>query len=165
MHERLLQYIRSYSTIPLSQSDIEMLKSIFVPKKLRKRQYFLQEGEVCKYNAFIVKGAMRQYSVDNKGVERIVELFLENWWAGDLESLLRSTPSIYFVDAWEETNVLLYSRKGFDALQKIPAITDLSRRMTDQHTFDWVTPQTFNSSNNFHINVSLFFHATLHEAT
>jgi len=60
-------------------AEIEVIKEVLVPKKIRKRKYFLQEGQVCKYAAFIVKGAMRQYSVDDKGVEQIVGLFIENW--------------------------------------------------------------------------------------
>ncbi len=78
MYESLIQYIQNHSTTPLSQEAIEIIKNSFVPKKLRKRQYFLQEGEVCKYVAFIVKGAMQQYSVDEKGIEHNVRLSIEN---------------------------------------------------------------------------------------
>src|SRR5439155_2774080 len=110
MHESLIQYIQNYSSLPLSQAEIETIKNSFIPKKIRKRQYFLQEGEVCKYTAFIVKGAMRQYSVDDKGEEHIIGLFIENWWASDRESFIRRTPSLYFIDAWEETDALLITR-------------------------------------------------------
>lgn len=39
----------------------------------------LQAGDQCKNFAFIVKGAMRMYSVDDKGIEHIVRLGVENW--------------------------------------------------------------------------------------
>src|SRR5438093_12853386 len=110
MHESLLQYIQNYSSLPLSQAEIETIKNSFIPKKLRKKQYFLQEGEVCKYFAFIVKGAMRQYSVDDKGIEHIVHLSIENWWVGDRESYVMLTPSVYNIDAWEETELLIITR-------------------------------------------------------
>jgi len=55
MHESLITYIKNYSTIPLTEAEIEVIKDVFIPKKIRKRQYFLQEGEVCKYAAFIRK--------------------------------------------------------------------------------------------------------------
>ena len=67
MYDSLFTYIKSHSKTPLTGSEAELIKNTFVPKRIRKRQYFLQEGEVCKYSAFIVKGAMRQYSVDEKG--------------------------------------------------------------------------------------------------
>ena len=51
-----------------------MIEDAWIPKRFRKRQYLLQEGEVCKYLAFILKGAMRLYSVDEKGIEHIVYL-------------------------------------------------------------------------------------------
>src|SRR6478735_4055954 len=107
MYESLIKYINSFATTAMTQSEIESIENTFIPKKIRKRQYFLQEGEVCKYAAFIVKGAMRQYSIDDKGVEHIVSLSIENWWAVDRESFTMLTPSVYNIDAWEDTDVLL----------------------------------------------------------
>src|SRR5262245_52142695 len=121
MFSYLIDYIRKYSSTPLTEEDIDLIKTMFLPKKFRKKQYFLQEGEVSKYSAFIVKGAMRQYSVDDKGVEHTVGLFVENSWARDRESLMSGTPSIYFIDAWEETDVLMLSLPDNNALTAIPA--------------------------------------------
>lgn len=83
MHAKLIAYISQYANLPLTSEEQALIIATFQPKKLRKKQYFLQEGDVCKYAGFIVKGAMRQYSVDNKGVEHIVHLFIENYWAND----------------------------------------------------------------------------------
>jgi CRP-like cAMP-binding protein len=63
-----------------------LLMEHFKFKKLRKRQYFLQEGDVCKYIGFIVKGSARTFTVDEKGHENILKLALENWWLADFES-------------------------------------------------------------------------------
>lgn len=60
MHESLISYINNFAGSPLNEDEIEAVKRTFIPKKIRKKQYFLQEGEVCKYAAFIIKGAMRQ---------------------------------------------------------------------------------------------------------
>jgi hypothetical protein len=51
MHESLIEYINQYASSPLMDHEMDTIKSIFVPQKLRKRQYFLQGGEVCKYKA------------------------------------------------------------------------------------------------------------------
>jgi len=80
MHQAFFDFVSKHSTTPLTESDKELFKKLLIPKKLRKRQYFLQEGEVCKYLAFIVKGAMRQYTVDEKGDIHIMRLYIENWW-------------------------------------------------------------------------------------
>ncbi|MDX6182906.1 hypothetical protein SGQ44_11350 [Flavobacterium sp. Fl-77] len=86
MHEALFTYINRHIGLPLTIDEEALIEANFQPKKLRKKQYFLQEGDVCKQIGFIVKGAMRQYSVDDKGVEHIVHLYIENYWAGDRES-------------------------------------------------------------------------------
>ena len=122
MHESLIAYFKSRSTTPLSETDIEVIKNVFIPKRLRKRQYFLQEGQVCKYGAFIVKGAMRQYTVDDKGVEHISRLCIENWWAGDRESWFKLTPSVYNIDAWEDCELLLMTYADLMSTLCIPAI-------------------------------------------
>ena len=134
MYESLIQYIQNYSSILLSQAEIETIKNSFIPKKLRKKQYFLQEGDVCKYFAFIVKGAMRQYSVDDKGIEHIVHLSIENWWVGDRESYIMLTPSIYNIDAWEDTELLTITRADqLNLLEKIPAIASMIRQMDERN--------------------------------
>jgi len=133
MFDTLVNYINSYASTPLSQSQVELIKNTFIPKKFRKKQYFLQEGQVCKYVAFIVKGAMRQYSVDDKGVEHIVHLYLENWWASDRESFVMLTPSIYNIDAWEDTDALLITRADFVKLsESIPALVELTRKLDER---------------------------------
>src|ERR1700688_2609246 len=110
MYNALIKYYNSYTTTPLTGDEIDLIQSFFTAKKFRKRQYFLQEGEMCKYTAFIVKGAMRQYRVDDKGEEHIIKLYIENWWATDRESLMNQTPSSYFIDAWEDTESLLVTK-------------------------------------------------------
>ncbi|HKC37546.1 MAG TPA: Crp/Fnr family transcriptional regulator [Chitinophagaceae bacterium] len=134
MHDSLIQYIKDHSTTPLTESEIEVIKDVFVPKRIRKRQYFLQEGEVCKYSAFIIKGAMRQYSIDDKGVEHIVRLSIENWWVADRESYVMLTPSVYNIDAWEETDALLLTRADFlNRLTPIAAINEMTRKMDENY--------------------------------
>ena len=135
MHESLIKYINSFASTPLTEREMELIKIAFVPKKIRKKQYFLQEGEVCKYAAFIVKGAMRQYSVDDKGIEHVVRLSIENWWAVDRESYIMLTPSIYFIDAWEDTDTLLVTKADMsNELNKIPAIVEMSRKLDEKHS-------------------------------
>jgi CRP-like cAMP-binding protein len=90
---------------------------------LRKRQYFLQEGDVCKYMGFIVKGATRMFAVDEKGHEHILHFGLEDWWVGDYESFYLLTPSKYFVEALEEVDMVLVTNEQLQELERtIPAI-------------------------------------------
>jgi CRP-like cAMP-binding protein len=136
MHEPLIKYINSFATTPLTSNEVELIKNTFEYKKIRKRQYLLQEGAVCKYAAFIVKGAMRQYSVDDKGLEHIVRLSIENWWAVDRESYVMLTPSPYNIDAWEDTDALLGTRADLLILSNnIPAFREMTRKLDERHAF------------------------------
>ena len=130
MYDALFKYFNSYSTKPLAGDEIDLIQGLFILKKFRKRQYFLQEGEVCKYTAFVIKGAMRQYRVDDKGEEHIIKLFIENWWASDRESLMNKTPSIYFIDAWEDTEALLVTKTNLeDLVDHLPPLSEWIRKL------------------------------------
>jgi CRP-like cAMP-binding protein len=124
MHEAIRKYIFSYTNHEISEQEYELVQDAFVPKKIRKRQYLLQEGDVCKHLAFIVHGAMRQYSVDDKGIEHIIHFGIENWWIGDRESFVMLTPSRYNVDAVEDSDVLLLTHEKMQFLsENIPAFS------------------------------------------
>ena len=136
MHDRLVEYINNHLANRLTEGDIEALKEIFTPKKLRKRQFFLQEGEVCKAAGFVVKGALKQYTVDASGKENVIGLFIENWWAGDRESMSHNTPSPYFIDAVEPTELLVFSKnEEGHLLEQIPFLSELSRALTERQAY------------------------------
>jgi len=135
MHKNLLAYVNQRATSPLTAEEEALIIAAFHPKKLRKKQYFLEEGNVCKYVGFIVKGAMRQYSVDDKGVEHIIHLYIENWWVSDRESAVMLTPSKYNIDAWEDTQLLVATVADMlDLMEKIPSFGQMTRLM-DQRSF------------------------------
>ncbi|NIJ54571.1 Crp/Fnr family transcriptional regulator [Dyadobacter arcticus] len=116
MHQELRNYINKYASTEVTDDDFELIKEKFIAKHFRKNQYLLQEGEVSKHAIFVVKGALRQYSVDQKGVEHIVNLCTENWWVGDRESFTMLTPSKYNIEAVEDADVLLLTKAGFGEL-------------------------------------------------
>jgi CRP-like cAMP-binding protein len=133
MYEALFSYIRSNSTTPLADGDMSLLKSLLVPRKFKKGEYLLMEGEVCKLGGFIVKGAMRQYSLDDKGAEHIIQLLLENWWAGDRESFENETPSPFYIDAWEDTDILIIPKNNFNVMKNIPAVAEMFNAIINRH--------------------------------
>ncbi len=134
MHNTLFAYINRHISSPLTSEEEALVVTAYKPKKIRKKQYFLQEGDVCKYAGFIVKGAMRQYSVDDKGAEHIVHLYIENYWANDRESFTMLTPSKYNIDAWEDTELLIITRaEMLDLLEKIPALLEMIRLMDERN--------------------------------
>jgi CRP-like cAMP-binding protein len=108
-HWTLFNYITSLTGIPLSELDKAVITENVKVKKLRKRQYFLQEGDVCKYMGFIVKGSVRMYSVNERGQETILSFGLENSWVTDQESFNRADYSVFHIEAMEDTEMLIVS--------------------------------------------------------
>ncbi|TRW27219.1 Crp/Fnr family transcriptional regulator [Flavobacterium zepuense] len=134
MHDIFFAYVNQHSKYPLTKDEQSLITAAFQLKKLRKKQYFLQEGDVCRYTGFVVKGALRQFSVDDKGSEHIVNLFIENYWATDRESMIMLTPSQYNIDAWEDTELLLITRADMlDLMEKIPALVEMIRLMDERN--------------------------------
>jgi CRP-like cAMP-binding protein len=134
MHDAFFDYLKKYTSEPLSDDEKVLLERAFIPFKLRKRQYFLQEGNYSKYFSFIVKGSMRMYSVDDKGTEHIVRLGVEGWWMGDRESWVMLSPSLYNIDALENTELLLINRADtLDLIKKIPAFSEMIRQLDERN--------------------------------
>lgn len=117
-------YLRSKSAI--TGPELEQIVAAAHIKKVRKRQYLLQEGDVWKYNAFVTKGCFRTYSVDDKGNEHIIHFAPENWWAGDRASYESGQPSIYNIEALEDSEAVLIVKPVFEQMCKeIPALNDM----------------------------------------
>lgn len=134
MYEALRVYIEKYASETLSDSDFELIKKAFTYKRYKRGQYMLQEGEVCKYSAFILKGSMRQFSIDNKGIEHVIHFGIENWWVGDRESLTMLTPSKYNIDAIEDSEVLLITSEDLQQLgDKLPTIGKMINTMNQRN--------------------------------
>jgi CRP-like cAMP-binding protein len=124
MIEVLIDYIRSKSTI--AEDDIDKIVAVAVIKKIRKRQYLLQAGDVWKYHAFVSSGCLRTYSIDEKDHEHIMTFSIENWWCGDRESLLSGEPARYNIDAVEDSEVVLFTQRNFEMLcREIPAFDQM----------------------------------------
>lgn len=99
--------------LPLNKEEKELVTQKFRPRLYRKKQYVLQEGDVCMQMNFVVRGCLRMYKIDDKGVTHIVQFAAENNWITDLGSFYTENPSELTIDALEDTMVL---RIGHDDL-------------------------------------------------
>jgi CRP-like cAMP-binding protein len=122
MYEALLKHINSYSTTPLTSNEFELVKQAYIPKKIKRKEFFLHEGDVCKYFGFIVKGALWVYILDQKGAEHTLQLAIENCYIGDLESFMRFAPSRFNIEAVEDADLLLITKeKHIELLKTSPS--------------------------------------------
>lgn len=123
--------------IPVTDSEMERVARYFKEKRIRKKKDFNREGDVCRELAFICKGALRCYSVDDKGLEHISRFAFENYWLADLHSFFTKTPSAYTIEAMEETEVLVISNDDLDRIHlEVPIMERFFRKLfVDAYTY------------------------------
>jgi CRP-like cAMP-binding protein len=126
MYELFFQKLNE--KVPITQEEQDIIRSYLTPKKLRKKQYLLQEGDVCKMIAFVEKGALRSYSVDDKGNEHIIQFAIEGWTISDLYSFMTGEPATYNIDALEDSELVLISKSAQeDILKRCPKYETYTR--------------------------------------
>ncbi len=99
--------IRYFSNIlPLNNDEINALKSSFIERRIKRRQFILHQEDVCTLNTFVVDGCFRMYFVDKNGKEHNIQFAVENWWIGDIGSFHSEEPSKLYIEAIENSIVL-----------------------------------------------------------
>src|SRR5579863_4335127 len=121
MHNALIDYLSRY--VPVTDQDAGTILALFTSRKFRKHQFILQEGDVARFESFVVRGLTRTYEIDAKGREHVIQFGLEDWWIGDLASFLAGTPSTYAIDCLEDTEILQISRPNLNRLyETVPSM-------------------------------------------
>lgn len=130
MSQLLIANIQRF--LPLTDEEKYMILSIMHPKKIRKRQYLLQEGDNSKYSAFVLSGCLRCYFVDQNGFEHILQFAIEDWWITDMMSFASGKTSRLNIDALEDSEVLLLTREDQLALfERCPKFEKYFRTITE----------------------------------
>ena len=96
--------------ITLTEADKAIFREHVSVKRLRKHQYLLQEGEICKSVAFVSKGMLRSYLVDEKNNEQIIQFAPEGWFISDLSSFITEDISSLNIEAIEDSELILISK-------------------------------------------------------
>lgn len=120
--------------IQLTKDEFDACTRFFSLRKLKKRQFLLQEGEVCKSIAFVNNGCLRAYTVDHKAEEHIIQFAIADWWISDLNSYLAGKPATYTIDALQDSEVLLLERSGRDQLlESVPKMERFFRLLQESN--------------------------------
>lgn len=120
--------------IPLNQTERELVQSKFHPHLFLKKQFALQHGDMCQYFDFVVRGCLRLYKVDEKGVYHILQFATENHWISDLSSFHKRTKSGFDIDALEDTVVLRITYDDLiDLYVKAPKFDRIFRVLLENH--------------------------------
>lgn len=121
MFEKLIACIRE--KVALNESEADILRPYFIPKKLRKRQYLLNAGDACQYITFVEKGLLRSFTVDDEGHEYVVQFAIEGWWISDMGSFTSGKEALYNIEALEDCELLNLTKQSMEELLvKIPVM-------------------------------------------
>lgn len=129
--ELLLQSISKRVT--LNEEEQNTFTSFFRAKKLKKKTFLYQEGDVQQHIAFINSGCLRSYSIDKNGTEHILQFAPAGWWIADMQSLLNNAPSNLSIDAIEDSEVFLIKQAEIeDMYQALPQLERYFRILAER---------------------------------
>lgn len=119
--------------IRLTDEESAFFHSLLKPRHYKKKTFLLQEGEICDFEAFILKGCIRSYYLDKEGTETILLFAVEDWWVSDLTSFAERQPSNLFIETVEDSDLLFIDYSGKALLfEKIPAFERMFRLLVQR---------------------------------
>lgn len=128
MYDLILSNVARH--IELTEEEKKYFTSLLKLRKIRKKQYLLQAGEVSRFENFVSKGLLRAYTIDDKAQEHIAMFAMEGWWISDLYSFLTETPATQYIDALEDSEVISIEKTDLEQLYiKVPKFDRLFRKL------------------------------------
>ena len=129
-HSLILKNVSKH--IQLTKEEEVFFISLLQEKKIKRKQLILHENEICLSSVFVTKGCLRGYTVDQNGFEHILQFAPPGWWIADMYSLITQKPGNLNIDAIEDTEVLLLSRKDQEKLfADVPKFERFFRILTE----------------------------------
>ena len=95
----------------LNEEEVAYVEEVFSERRVKRRQFILQQGDICKFNTFVVEGSFRMYVVDKDAKEHNLQFAIENNWTGDIQSFFFKKPSQVYIEAMENSMVLQIKRE------------------------------------------------------
>jgi CRP-like cAMP-binding protein len=121
--------------ISLTPGEFRLFTSLLKSRSLKKGEFLIHEGDICKYETFVTSGCLKSYYEDENGFEHILDFSIEGWWADDLYSFFTQTPSRSTIKAIEDTEVLQISKHDLEQVyEKVPKFERFFRLLF-QHAY------------------------------
>ncbi|WP_336958096.1 Crp/Fnr family transcriptional regulator [Chryseobacterium contaminans] len=126
MTESLQKHIREY--VDISDEKLEKYCSAFTYRRIKKKEFLLMEGSICDFEGFVVNGCFKVFHTDRNAAEQILYFAIENWWISDIDSFINRIPSKLTIQALEDSEILLISKKDKERLYlEMPEVERLMR--------------------------------------
>lgn len=129
---KLIKYLSL--NLDVDASDMSFIAENCPIKTFKKEEFLLQENEFCKHTFFVESGLLRQYAMDSKGKEHTISFAPENWFVSDRESVLFNEASSYYIQALEDSKVVLIDEEFITLLSdKVPAFIKFNNKLLHNH--------------------------------
>ena len=117
-----------------TSAEVEYFNTILQHKKVPKKTLLLQEGEICTFEAYILKGCLRKYYINENGFEVIVQFAVEDWWISDIASFHEKKPSKLFIETLEDCELLILTTETKEKLlHKVPKFERIFRLLIQRN--------------------------------
>lgn len=115
MFDQINKAISRY--VAFNEEELDVLNSLLERQFVPKKTIMLHEGEVCNFEAFVVKGCLRRYYIDENGFEVILQFAVEDSWISDISfSIYETKPSRVFIETLEDCELLTFTPETKEAL-------------------------------------------------
>ena len=133
MYAQIDKSISRYVTF--SQDELDTFNSFLEYRKVPRKTIMLHEGEVCNFEAFVIKGCVRKYFIDQNGFEVILQFAIEDAWVSDISfSIYETQPSKIFIETMEDCEFLIFSPETKEQLfEKAPRFERAFRILLQRH--------------------------------
>lgn len=120
--------------VSFSTEELDIFNSFLKHSEIRKKEFLLQEGDICNFESFVNKGCIRKYYIDKSGAEVIIQFAIENHWISDIASFCEQKPSHVFVETLENCELLTLSPAAKEELLiRIPKFERVFRLMVQRN--------------------------------
>ena len=132
MFQRIREYLSR--SVRLSEKEIKIFENSLELRLVPKKTILLQAGEVCNFEAYINKGCIREYFIDDAGIELTLQFATEDWWVSDITSFEDQIPSDMYIETLEDCELLVLTRQSKENLiNEIPQLERMFRLMIQRH--------------------------------
>ena len=111
IHSQIKLLLKTVSDF--KEEQLDKIVDYFKPKTIKRNGFLLCEGEVCKEFYYLHKGCIRTYFVDRNGHEKTRYIMLDCSIGTALTSFIAQKPSVEFIEALEDSELLAISHHDF----------------------------------------------------
>ena len=129
----ILQTINSIASIPAS--ELELIYPVLQSKHVKKHEFLLREGEVCRNIYFSVNGFFRMFYVGYDGNEVNYRFTNENNFLVDFQSFLLQKPSHFYWQAMQDADLFVLSHKDIHGIYAASAAWNNFGRLMAEHVY------------------------------